>query len=149
VSIPFFFLFLYHHCRYDVLIDQNLRPWLIEVNASPSLARDNALDVRVKNAAIRDLIELLDVPQYDRAVLLRVLKRRLKEMARTKSIMSKNAGRGDPDLETDLRDILGSDYYPREYGEMPKKMGGYEMLCPNTPLYDHIIKIKSKIMKPL
>jgi len=32
---------------YDVLIDERLRPWLIEVNASPSMARENALDDRV------------------------------------------------------------------------------------------------------
>jgi hypothetical protein len=34
---------------YDVLIDSDLRCWLLEVNSSPSLARENVLDVRVKN----------------------------------------------------------------------------------------------------
>ena len=32
---------------YDVIIDQNLRPWLLEVNASPSMARLNRLDEEV------------------------------------------------------------------------------------------------------
>ena len=65
---------------YDVLIAQTatdeLRPWLLEVNASPSLGRDNKLDVRVKNAMIADSIRLIDPPHYDRAALARVLKRR-------------------------------------------------------------------------
>jgi D-alanine-D-alanine ligase-like ATP-grasp enzyme len=33
---------------FDVLIDQQLRPWLLEVNASPSMARENALDEQVR-----------------------------------------------------------------------------------------------------
>lgn len=32
---------------YDVIIDQGLRPWLLEVNASPSMARLNQLDIDV------------------------------------------------------------------------------------------------------
>jgi len=38
---------------YDIIIDDSLRPWLLEVNTSPSMARDTPLDVRVKNAMIR------------------------------------------------------------------------------------------------
>ena len=41
---------------YDILIDNNLHPWLLEVNASPSLARENQLDIRVKNALIEDTV---------------------------------------------------------------------------------------------
>lgn len=41
---------------YDVLIDADLRPWLIEVNASPAMARDTPLDCRVKEAMIRDTV---------------------------------------------------------------------------------------------
>jgi len=51
------------HCfemyGYDILIDEQLKPWLIEVNASPSLARENALDSQVKDALVADTINLV------------------------------------------------------------------------------------------
>ncbi len=40
---------------YDVLIDEALRPWLLEVNASPSLARENHLDFKVRWSCVRFL----------------------------------------------------------------------------------------------
>ena len=61
---------------YDVLIDSALRPWLIEINASPSMARENALDVRVKNAMICDTIRLIDPLPFDRAAVASVLRKR-------------------------------------------------------------------------
>ena len=54
---------------------------------------------------------------------------------------------GDPDLDGDLKEILGEDYRPRQFGEVPTKSGDWEMLCPNTKTYDHIVKVKGKIFK--
>ena len=34
---------------FDVLIDQKLRPWLLEVNQAPSFATESELDHRVKS----------------------------------------------------------------------------------------------------
>ena len=44
---------------YDVLIDDELRPWLIEVNASPSLECDWPLDHRIKGRLLRDTVTLV------------------------------------------------------------------------------------------
>lgn len=44
---------------YDVLLDAELRPWLLEVNASPSLAREHGLDKEVKEALMRDSIKVV------------------------------------------------------------------------------------------
>lgn len=127
---------------YDVLIDQDLRSWLIEVNASPSLARENHIDKRVKNNLIKDIVQLLNPATYDRAALARILRRRLANIAKNKASMGKN----DTELETDLRDILG-DYLPRKYGEAPEVMGNFEMLCPETKLFSNIVKLKNKLFK--
>ena len=43
---------------FDVLIDAQLRPWLIEVNASPSLARENPLDIEVKERLVADTLRV-------------------------------------------------------------------------------------------
>lgn len=127
---------------YDVLIDADLRPWLIEVNASPSMSRDNPLDVRVKNAMIRDTILLLEPAPYDRAAVARVLKRRLNDLAKNKA----NFGKSDPDLERDLKEILGN-FVPRLYGEEPKHMGDYQRLCPSTKIHAHVLKLRAKLIK--
>lgn len=130
---------------YDIIFDESCKPWLLEVNASPSLARENSIDHKVKNAMIRDTIRLIDPAPYDREAVARILKRRLNDIAKNKVISSH---RSDPMLESDLKEILG-DYIPRKYGEMPKVMGNYERLCPSTKTYDSVLKLKNKLIKPL
>ncbi|KAJ8383942.1 hypothetical protein AAFF_G00213110 [Aldrovandia affinis] len=43
---------------FDVMLDENLKPWLLEVNISPSLHSNTALDARIKGQMIRDLMNL-------------------------------------------------------------------------------------------
>lgn len=44
---------------FDVIIDSDLKPWLLEVNHSPSLMTDSPLDYSVKKNMVRDTIHLL------------------------------------------------------------------------------------------
>ncbi|XP_066463751.1 tubulin polyglutamylase TTLL5 isoform X1 [Eleutherodactylus coqui] len=50
---------------FDVLFDGNLRPWLLEVNLSPSLACDAPLDMKVKASMISDMLTLIGVECQD------------------------------------------------------------------------------------
>ena len=43
------------------MIDKNFRPWLIEVNQSPSFATDSPLDYEVKKGVLKDTFNLLNV----------------------------------------------------------------------------------------
>lgn len=50
----------------DVLFDHKLRPWLIEVNHSPSFSCDTPLDLKIKEELIADTMELIGVSASDR-----------------------------------------------------------------------------------
>lgn len=53
------------HCfemyGYDILIDQNLQPWLLEVNASPSLTADTKADYALKHDLLDDVLTVIDL----------------------------------------------------------------------------------------
>ena len=44
---------------FDVLIDSNAKPWLLEVNQSPSISTDTPLDLAIKYDLIYDTLKLL------------------------------------------------------------------------------------------
>ena len=50
----------------DVMLDADLRPWVVEVNHSPSLVCDSALDWRVKHGAVSEALDMLAVRWSDR-----------------------------------------------------------------------------------
>ncbi|XP_069576550.1 tubulin monoglutamylase TTLL4 [Brachyistius frenatus] len=43
---------------FDIMLDENLKPWILEVNISPSLHSNTALDLSIKGQMIRDLLNL-------------------------------------------------------------------------------------------
>jgi Tubulin-tyrosine ligase family len=51
---------------YDVLIDSELKPWLLEVNLSPSLACESPLDTTIKANLIADTLNMIGVQRFDR-----------------------------------------------------------------------------------
>ena len=51
---------------YDILIDSDLKPWLIEVNLSPSLACESPLDITIKSNLMADLLTMVGLKKYDR-----------------------------------------------------------------------------------
>lgn len=108
---------------YDLMFDQHLKCWLIEVNSSPSLACDSPLDTRIKGSLIRDTVALVNPPAYDRKVLSTICQRRMTQRH--------SAAKNDSDVDQVLLHTA-----LREVGEMPKRIGNYERLFPisNTPL---------------
>lgn len=50
---------------FDVLIDNTLRPWLLEVNLSPALSNDCDADRLVKKPMLHDMFDLLGLPLFN------------------------------------------------------------------------------------
>jgi tubulin polyglutamylase TTLL9 len=55
------------HCfevyGYDLLIDEDLKPWLIEVNASPSLSANTREDFLMKTEMLHGMLDVVDMDQ--------------------------------------------------------------------------------------
>lgn len=63
----------------DVIIDQNLKPWLLEVNHSPSFHTDGPVDMEVKHALIRDTFTMLNVRAADKRRVVEEDRRRVND----------------------------------------------------------------------
>ena len=48
------------------MIDKKFRPWLIEVNQSPSFATDSPLDYKIKKAVLLDTFKMLNISHRKR-----------------------------------------------------------------------------------
>ena len=66
---------------FDILIDKNLKPWLLEVNVLPSLSSSSEFDKCIKTMLICDILTLIGVKGYD--------KKRLYSTDEERKIMSK------------------------------------------------------------
>eukprot|EP00921_Rhytidocystis_pertsovi_P015887 GHVQ01025153.1.p1 GENE.GHVQ01025153.1~~GHVQ01025153.1.p1 ORF type:complete len:416 (-),score=30.71 GHVQ01025153.1:429-1676(-) len=56
------------HCfelyGYDVIIDTEMRPWLLEVNASPSLSANTRTDYEMKIGLLDDVLSVVDMEKF-------------------------------------------------------------------------------------
>jgi hypothetical protein len=71
---------------FDILIDSDLKPWLLEVNLSPSLACDSPLDMAIKSTLVCDSLNLAGVKRFDRKKeSLNKIKHRMKGLYNNKT----------------------------------------------------------------
>ena len=47
---------------FDIMVDADLKPWLIETNAAPALGLESEVDRRVKPKLINDMVEVIVKP---------------------------------------------------------------------------------------
>ena len=133
---------------FDIMIDSDLKVWLLEVNSSPSLGISTPLDQYVKKELICDVIKLVDPSPYDRGALLEIVQRKIVEASNPKS------GRGSQSsssracvssadqkrLNEDIKSILRGGR-PRQYGEKPRHLGKFERLSPSQD-YNQFSRLK-------
>jgi tubulin polyglutamylase TTLL5 len=122
---------------YDIIIDQNLDCWLLEINSSPSLERSNVLDDQIKLQLVEDVLNIVDPINFDRKALIEVMERRLN----INQHQGNNVYLYSPtiQLNLDLNQIFRGKV-PRAYGEIPKNLGNFERIAPSEES-DRLIKM--------
>jgi hypothetical protein len=51
---------------FDIILDSELKPWILEVNLSPSLAFDSPLDFHIKSNLLVDTFNIVGVKKFTR-----------------------------------------------------------------------------------
>lgn len=51
---------------FDILIDSNLKPWILEVNVCPSLSSSSPLDRKIKHSLLVDTLNIIGIIPYDK-----------------------------------------------------------------------------------
>ena len=141
---------------FDVFLDSDLTPWLIEVNASPAMACDHKVDQLVKHQMVEDTVRLVNPLPFDRRELLHALKARKSELDIAKkrpyanpSAMFKSHYEALASRKGELNAVLGKilkGNVPRPYGTMPDYVGNYIRLAPGTSMYKSAVKMRAKTL---
>jgi D-alanine-D-alanine ligase-like ATP-grasp enzyme len=46
---------------FDILVDENMKPWILEINNTPSLVPHTTIENKIKKELISDLFDLVDI----------------------------------------------------------------------------------------
>ena len=114
---------------FDIYLDDKLKPWILEVNHSPSFSTDSPLDFKVKKNLVTDVIQLLNLSffkkmQYKKNKALEFQRRAIKgktkmtqeekEALRAKKLRQRNAyenkHRGNFDLIFPSQEFPAANY---------------------------------------
>ncbi|XP_073346249.1 tubulin polyglutamylase ttll6 [Pagrus major] len=125
---------------FDVLLDHRLRPWVLEVNHSPSFTTDSQLDREVKDALLYDTLVLINLGACDRRKITKEERRRVKERLQQHS--SREA------RSEELRQCQAATVEQMERYEA-KHLGGFKRIYPREggEKYDKYFKHSSSLFQ--
>jgi len=146
---------------YDVLIDANLRPWLVEVNGSPSLGVDSDMDLATKTQMLADTLALVRPAMFDRDALCAVLTKLANGHGGGEDCAPSASGGGvagavsrrrpvvpgssvsasASEAAADIAAVMG-DHVPRQLGSPPERLGSYQPICPGSSAFARVMKLK-------
>ena len=61
------------------MLDHNVKPWLIEVNQSPSFKTESGLDSRIKKKLVADTLRLLNLSWRRKSKIMNTMKQEMKK----------------------------------------------------------------------
>jgi len=120
---------------FDVLLDEKLKPWLLEVNHTPSFCADTPFDYKVKKELIYNTIKLLDMNSSRRLKYYKKKEDELQAKALGKMQLKQT--------RSQLAKLRKREMEKRDEYEL-KNMGGYERIYPDTKMnekYNQLIEV--------
>ncbi|KAM6202402.1 LOW QUALITY PROTEIN: tubulin polyglutamylase TTLL13 [Rhynchocyon petersi] len=109
---------------FDILLDHKLKPWLLEVNHSPSFTTDSRLDREVKDALLCDAMTLVNLRGCDKKKVLEEDKRRVKERLFQYHQLSREARQEQ--IQLSQAAMLDQERYEDSH------LGGYRRIYPGS-----------------
>lgn len=103
---------------FDIMIDDNLKPWVLEVNLSPSLACDSPLDLKIKGNMLCDLFTMTGIICHD------PMMRTLQQSRRNQDVASKMAARAKKQRPASAGSMKKGSDSGRESQNTSKAMSG-------------------------
>jgi hypothetical protein len=100
---------------FDILLDSKLKPWVLEVNHSPSFTCDSPLDKEIKSGVIRSALKLLNISAISQKKILKEQKRQ--SLSRLLKATEKKVA----DVPETLESIPNSDLLPENIANVKEK----------------------------
>eukprot|EP00760_Papus_ankaliazontas_P033740 PhM_4_TR6708/c0_g1_i1/m.64661/K16582/TTLL6_13; tubulin polyglutamylase TTLL6/13 len=90
---------------FDIMVDHQLKPWLLEVNHAPSLQAESPLDKSIKGSMLRELFNIVNIRSDDRANFVEkekenFMRRMALEITRRRSVDTEGLKGEDEDRDT-------------------------------------------------
>ena len=104
----------------DIILDDNIKPWLLEVNYGPDLGNIDLTDLKLKTKVVTDLFNIIGIVPF-----------------------KKGENNNEPLDEVDEYDNIVDEYVDDALCEFERPKGGYELIFPrkdNINYYNKFIK---------
>ena len=94
------------------------------------MERSNVLDDQIKLPLVDDIFKIVDPININRAALIKMIERIMKINNKRRNVKGVYLYSQKVQLNMDLTEIFYGKI-PRKYGEIPKDIGKFEMICPS------------------
>ncbi|XP_076676340.1 tubulin polyglutamylase TTLL13-like isoform X2 [Andrena cerasifolii] len=116
---------------FDVLLDWKLKPYLLEVNHSPSFHTDAQIDKDIKEGLLMDTFEMLNLQQCDKKKIIEEDRRRVRERL-LQGINPKDGSSNDSTIGPTKSEKSEQDCLQRQFKWEDEHMGNFRRIYPCT-----------------
>nr|XP_050863477.1 tubulin polyglutamylase TTLL13-like [Vespula vulgaris] len=128
---------------FDILLDWKLRPYLLEVNHSPSFHTDAQIDKDVKESLLTDTFEMLNLQQCDKKKIIEEDRRRVRDRLLQGVILKDFSSNNDNTMMGLLKsEKTEQDYIERQFKWEDDHVGNFRRIYPsiNDEKYQQFFK---------